>query len=110
MNKFGGASALPKRNATTRKIARTAVTAEASLRRSGHPHYRVNVYDVSDYGCKVEFVERPVLDEIVWLKFDRLDALEAHVCWIDGFAVGLEFQRPVHPAVFAMLVERLAGS
>jgi hypothetical protein len=110
MNKSGDAGGIPERDPTPRKAARTAVAAEASLRRAGHPHYRVNVYDASEYGCKVEFVERPMLDEIVWIKFDRLDALEAHVCWIEGSAVGLEFQRPMHPAVFAMLVERLSGS
>ena len=110
MNRSGDADGIPERIPTPRKTARTAVAAEATLRRAGHPHYRVNIYDASEYGCKVEFVERPTLDEIVWVKFDWLDALEAHVCWIDGSAVGLEFQRPMHPAVFAMLVKRLAGS
>lgn len=110
MNKPGGESGKPERVPTPRKAARTAVACEASLRRTGQPHYRVNIYDASEYGCKVEFVERPTLHEIVWVKFDQLDALEAHVCWIDDFAVGLEFQRPLHPAVFAMLVKRLSGS
>ncbi|MEO6581206.1 MAG: PilZ domain-containing protein [Sphingomicrobium sp.] len=95
---------------TPRKSARVGLEAEVSLRRSGHTNYRANVHDVSQEGCKVEFVERPLLDEIVWVKFEGLEALEAMVCWIDGFAAGLEFQRPVHPAVFKILLERLAAA
>jgi len=67
----------------------------------------VKIVDISPQGCKAEFVERPNLDELVWVKFDGLQSLEAVVCWTRGFEVGLEFERPIHPAVFEMLVERL---
>ncbi|WP_309662886.1 PilZ domain-containing protein [Sphingomonas sp.] len=97
-------------NPTPRKSARVGLEAEVSLRRSGHNNYRANVHDVSQEGCKVDFVERPRLDEIVWVKFEGLEALEAIVCWVDGFAAGLEFQRPVHPAVFDVLLKRLAAA
>lgn len=99
-----------KPNPTPRKSARVGLAAEVSLRRSGHKTYRANIHDVSQEGCKVEFVERPMLDEIVWVKFEGLDALEAVVCWVDGFAAGLEFQRPVYPAVFDVLIARLAAA
>jgi hypothetical protein len=110
MNDSVGASGMPERTPAPRKSMRVGLAAEVSLRRTGQKNYRANVYDVSQHGCKVEFVERPALDEIVWVKFDGLEALEALVCWIDGFAVGLEFQRPLHPAVFETLLERLARS
>ena len=97
-------------NPTPRKSARVGLAAEVSLRRSGHSNYRANVHDVSQEGCKVEFVERPMLDETVWVKFEGLEALEAMVCWVDGFAAGLEFQRPVHPAVFEVLLKKLAAA
>ncbi len=84
-----------------------ALLAEVTLRRAGHGTYRVNVFDVSPDGCKVEFVERPNLDDLVWIKFDNLQALEAMVCWVRGFEVGLEFAKPIHPAVFEMMVQRL---
>ena len=77
------------------------------LRRPGQHSYRVKVFDVSLHGCKGEFVERPKLDEHVWVKFEGLEALEAVVCWIRGFEVGLEFENPIHPAVFDMLVSKL---
>jgi len=108
MSKPSDAGGTP--NPTPRKSARVGLDAEVSLRRTGHKNYRANVHDVSQDGCKVEFVERPMLDEIVWVKFEGLEALEAMVCWVEGFAAGLEFQRPVHPAVFEVLLQRLAAS
>jgi hypothetical protein len=80
---------------------------QVSLRRSGAINYSVRVYDVSPYGSKIEFVERPRLDERVWVKFEGLNAIEAIVCWIDGHVAGVEFVRPIHPAVFDALVQKL---
>lgn len=90
-----------------RKSARVALSADVTLRRTAHGGYRVQVFDASPDGCRVEFVERPELDERVWVKFDGLDSLEALVCWIDGFNAGLEFEHPMHPAVFETLVRRM---
>jgi hypothetical protein len=43
----------------------------------------------------------------VWVKFDGLDAMEGQVIWVAGFVAGVEFIRPMHPAVFDALVPRL---
>ena len=69
----------------------------------------VNVHDISPEGCRLEFVERPRLDEVVWVRFNGLDAVESSVCWVKGHDVGVEFSRPIYPAVFNVLVKRLAG-
>jgi hypothetical protein len=95
------------RDFSERKAARVAINAEVSLRRSVQLGYRVRAYDASPYGCKLEFVERPELAERVWVKFEGMDALEGLVCWVDGFVAGVEFVRPIHPAVFDALVPRL---
>jgi hypothetical protein len=92
-----------------RRSARVSLQAEVQLRRSGARHYLVNVHDISREGCKLEFVERPGLDETVWVKFEGLDAVESNVCWIKGSDVGIEFIRPIYPAVFDVLVRRLGG-
>ena len=94
-------------NRDPRRSARVGLSAEISLRRAGQHSYRVRIFDVSAEGCKAEFVERPQMDEHVWVKFEGLDALDAIVCWVHGFEVGLEFEHPIHPAVFEMLVSRL---
>lgn len=90
-----------------RRSPRIAVSAEVVLRRSGQHTYRVRVHNMSRHGCKIEFVERPKLDDRAWIKFDGLEALDALVCWVDGFVAGVEFEKPIHPAVFELLLKRL---
>jgi hypothetical protein len=99
----------PERPLWPRKAARVGLSAEIVLRRQGQASYRVRIMDVSLHGCRAEFVERPKLDEQVWVKFDGLQSLEAMVCWVRGFDVGLEFEAPIHPAVFDMLLAKLKG-
>lgn len=90
-----------------RKSARVALQAEVQLRRSGQRHYLVNVFDISAEGCKLEFVERPRLDETVWVKFDGFDAIQSSVCWVEGHSAGIEFARPIYPSIFETIVARL---
>ena len=87
--------------------ARTPLSADVILRRLGKANFRVAVSDLSPHGCKVELVERPGVGEHVLIKFDRLDLLEAEVCWVENFHAGLRFEHSIHPAVFDLLVERL---
>jgi len=93
-----------------RRSERVALNASVSLRRSGQLKYKVRIFDASLHGCRVEFAERPNLDEQLWVKFDGLQPLEAEVCRVEGFSVGVNFVQPVHPAVFARIVSGLGSS
>jgi hypothetical protein len=33
--------------------------------------------------------------------------MEARVRWVDNYVAGLKFERPMHPAVFDLLLQRL---
>ena len=90
-----------------RRSERVGVTAEVTMRRHGGPNFRVNVFDASPDGCKIDFVDRPLLDERLTIRFEGLEALEAEVCWVEQHCAGLKFARPIHPAVFDLLIERL---
>ena len=90
-----------------RRADRVEIHAEVALRRSAQLNYRVRVFDASPFGCKVEFVERPELEERVWVKFDGIDAIEGLVVRVEGFIAGIEFERPMHQAVFDALMPRL---
>lgn len=79
---------------------RKALDAEVRLRRSGSHGFQVRVLDASPEGCKVEFVERPAVGERVWVKFDGLEAIEGTVRWVEGYTGGVQFERPLHEAVF----------
>lgn len=90
-----------------RKSPRVSIAAMVKLRRRGHHNFTVTVFDLSLEGCKLEFMERPQLDETVWVKFEGLEGLEATVCWVEENVAGVEFVRPIHSAVFDLLVSRL---
>jgi hypothetical protein len=91
-----------------RQIARRAISGNISVRRSGKPPFRVKAFDASRFGCKCEFVERPSIGERVWVKFDGLESLDSEVRWVEASAVGLNFNTPLHPAVFELLSQRLS--
>jgi hypothetical protein len=98
---------VPKKDQTPRAEQRLELSAEIALRRPGRQHYQARIFDLSRTGCRIEFVERPRVGELVWAKFDGLDALEAEVRWMDGFFGGIEFKRAIYPAVFELLLARL---
>jgi hypothetical protein len=85
------------------RIERASLDAEVSIRRSGAHGFRVRAFDLSPSGCKIELIERPAIGERVWVKFDSIEAIEAHVRWIDGPIGGLQFARPLYDAVFRKL-------
>jgi hypothetical protein len=87
-----------------RRADRVALTAEVGLRRAGVKGFRVHVFDVSETGCKIEFIELPAVGERVWVKFDRLEALEGTVRWVENHVGGVEFERPLYKPVFEKLV------
>ena len=93
-----------------RSNGRCNINAEANLRRSGRMTYRVCVHDLSPLGCKLEYVDRPELNETVWLKFDAIDAFEARVCWVEGRLAGVEFHREIYQPIYEHLLTKLGGS
>ena len=111
-NKAGLAFTMPAESARRdwqQRAQRVALAANVSLRRIGRSTFHVTVNDASPEGCRVQLVERPGDGERVLVKFDGLEPLEAEVAWTDNFTAGLRYLRPIHPAVFELLVERLKG-
>lgn len=92
-----------------RAAERLSLPAEISMRRPGRPTFTVRICDLSTHGCRCEFVDRPLENEQVLVKFDGLEALAATARWIDPPLTGLKFDRPIHPAVFDMLLARLGA-
>jgi hypothetical protein len=94
------------------KVARQTARAklkpiDVRVRRVGQNAYHVRIFDLSPEGAKIEVVERPRVGEQMMVKFDGLEVLQAEVCWVDGFIVGLKFERPLHRAVFDLLLARM---
>lgn len=94
---------------TPRAAERLNLVAEISLRRPGRPSFQVRVCDISTHGCRCEFVDRPAEGEQVLVKFEGLEALAASTRWVDPPLTGVKFDRPIHPAVFDLLMVRLGS-
>lgn len=90
-----------------RQSERMPLQAEVTMRRLGKPTFRVRVFDASLHGCRIEFMERPEIDELIRIRFDGLQMLDARVCWIEGNCAGVELERAIHPAVFDLLLARM---
>lgn len=94
---------------TPRGADRVGISSEVKMRRIGQPSFGVRMFDLSPDGCRIEVIERPRVGEKLMLKFDGLEVIQGEVMWIEGFIVGLKFERAFHPAVFDLLVARLAA-
>jgi hypothetical protein len=93
-----------------RRHERISVEGDVVMHRAGKASFRVHIYDLSPEGCRAEFVERPDVNEQLWIKFDGLEPLVANVRWLVGSKAGLKFHRSFHPAVFDLLIARLKGA
>jgi hypothetical protein len=95
-----------KAESVARRAERMPFGAEIELRRTRGMKYRVTVRNFSPQGCSLNLVDRVELDEIIWIKFAGLESLEADVCWTQDFVAGVEFRKPLHASVFAMILDR----
>lgn len=106
MNDSSGTASLPK-GYRPRRSRREAIQAEVAYKKAGQLRYPVRLFDLSQTGCKIEFVERLRVGDRILIKLAGLEGLPASVCWIEGFVGGVEFERPLHPAVFERLIAQL---
>jgi hypothetical protein len=95
------------REQVDRKGKRRTAGMEAQLRRIGRLAYWVELRDLSPDGCMIDLVERPAMDEVMQIRLPGLETLQARVRWIDNYVAGLKFVRPIHPAVFELLLQRM---
>jgi PilZ domain len=87
---------------------RVRVSAEIGVRKAGCFNFQLSALDVSTHGCRVELIEAVDRGERVVVRLPALEPLGAGVAWVRGTHAGLRFDRPLHPAVFDQLVDRLA--
>lgn len=99
----------PPKAEIERSAERRPAAIEAQLRRIGRLNYSVAVRDLSPEGCKIDLVERPAVGEVLHIKLPGLETVETRVRWVEGYVAGLKFKQPIHPAVFDLLMDRLAA-
>ena len=90
-----------------RSAERNSVDGEVSMRRLGSFGFDLPVRDISTAGCKVELVEQVSASDPVITRLPGLEPFGATVMWSDERCAGIRFNRPIHPAVFDLLLGRL---
>lgn len=85
---------------TPRRAERVPLRADISFRRQGDHRYPVTITDFSAEGCRLEAPIKVNPGDPVWIKLPGLKSIEGVARWVDNWTVGVEFDRPLHPAVF----------
>jgi len=87
-----------------RNAERTHVELGAGLRQRGASGVSVQILDLSTHGFRASTHLDLEKGADVWLKLPGLEAMHSKVAWMNGHLVGCKFERPLHPAVLAMVV------
>ena len=93
-----------------RRWPRLALEADVGFRRRREAHYNIKMHDMTPEGCRIASPERIDRGELVWVQLPSLESLAARVKWTRAWQSGVEFERPMHVAVFDMMAGRLAPS
>ena len=43
----------------------------------------------------------------IWISLPGIESIQAEVCWVKEWTVGVEFSRPLYPSVFDMVRDRM---
>jgi hypothetical protein len=82
-----------------RRFARVPVQIAAGFGTAERPSSGVTVTDLSTHGCGIEIDSHVAVGARVWIKLPGLESWPARVIWAQDSRAGLEFDRPLHPAV-----------
>ena len=91
-----------------RRSQRALLEGDIAFRRPRESHYTIQIHDLSPHGCRVACPERLDQGELVWVQLPSLESLPAWVRWARAADSGVEFDQPMHRAVFEMMARRMA--
>ena len=91
-----------------RRWPRLALQSDIEFRRRREAHYTIAMQDLTPHGCRIAPPERVDAGELVWVQLPSLESLSSRVKWTSAWQSGVEFDRPMHPAVFDLMAARLA--
>lgn len=94
----------------SRRAERVPLRADIDFRRTGDHRHRVHILDFSPHGCRIKLpvVVRP--DDIIWISLPGIETMQARACWVDHWIVGVEFDAPLHEAVFNAVRESMRAT
>lgn len=90
-----------------RREKRRAVRGFVGFRQPGERKYPASILDLSVTGCRVEFTKLVEAGQQVWIGLPGIENIHSTVRWSDGWIVGVEFNRPLHPSVLELVAGRI---
>jgi hypothetical protein len=91
-----------------RHSPRLPLETDVEFRRHKQAHHTVSMHDLSASGCRIAAPEQLGRGERVWVQLPSLQSMCGAVRWTNAWQSGVEFERPMHAAVFDMMAARLA--
>lgn len=91
-----------------RRTERVALDAAIDFRRAKEHRFEVRMHDLTAHGCKVTLPEQVGRKQMVWISMPGLETLQSEVRWASDWVAGIQFDRPMHPAVFDHMAAKLA--
>lgn len=92
----------------SRKADRVMLRAHVDIRRPGDHRYKVVIEDFSPQGCRVEIPVYVDEGDSIYISLPGLETIEGTVRWKKDWQIGIEFIRPLYPAVFDMMRKKMA--
>ncbi len=90
--------------ADRRRVERSALCLDASIREPGRGRVAVRVIDISTHGCRIEATSGPNPDSWVLLSIGGLETQYCRVVWNCQEFAGLEFETPLAEPVLEKLL------
>ncbi|HEX8842503.1 MAG TPA: PilZ domain-containing protein [Sphingomicrobium sp.] len=90
--------------AERRRVERSALRLDASIREPGRGRVSVRLIDISTHGCRIEATSGPNPDSWVLLSITGLETQYCRVVWNCQEFAGLEFETPLAEAVLDRLL------
>ena len=102
MNDF---NELPEGQDERRRVPRTALRLNASIREPGRSRVGVRVIDISTHGCRIEATTGTNADTWILLSIAGLETQYCRVVWKVHEFAGIEFATPLAEAVLDRLLQ-----
>ncbi|WP_300973652.1 PilZ domain-containing protein [Sphingomonas sp. LHG3406-1] len=96
----------PPRTEVPRQAKRRPLAMAVIVRRAGRRSQSLDASDISPRGCCLAFVDPPRPDDWIWVALPGLEPMEGRIRWVEDYRAGVEFVKPIHDAVFDLLLLR----
>lgn len=96
---------LPEGQAERRRVERTALRLNATVRESGKSRVAARVIDISTHGCRIETNSVASADTWLMLNIAGLETQYCRVVWRCHEFAGIEFAAPLAEAVLDRLLQ-----